>query len=87
MVVVVCVFPPKVTKQFPAIPGVWRHCPKYLMVALAAEDDVHATVRDPNDAAQFEPTVEHGVCVAPRRWPSSALPSLGYDGIAPNAPW
>ena len=44
VVVVVCVCPPKVTKQCPAIPGVWGHCPQYPMAALAAEDDVHTTV-------------------------------------------
>ena len=39
VVVVVCVCPPKVTKQCPAIPGVWEHCPLCPIAALAAEDD------------------------------------------------
>ncbi len=35
------------------------------MAALAAEDDVHTTVRRPNGATQFEPPVEHTVSATP----------------------
>ena len=68
VVVVVCVCPPKVTKQFPAIPGVWRHCPQYLMAALAAEDDVHTTERHPNRIAQFAPNTVSARCWERRKW-------------------
>ena len=44
----VCVWPPKVTKQFSTIPGMWRHCPQCPMATLHAEDGVHTTVRHPN---------------------------------------
>eukprot|EP00966_Prymnesium_polylepis_P007191 165806-Prymnesium_polylepis.1 len=33
--------PNKVTKQCPAIPEVWGHCPQCPMATLDAEDDVH----------------------------------------------
>eukprot|EP00966_Prymnesium_polylepis_P317199 7328224-Prymnesium_polylepis.1 len=35
--------PSKVTKQCPAIPEVWGHCPQCPVATLDAEDDVHTT--------------------------------------------
>ena len=58
----VCVWAPQgVTKQCPAIPGVWGHCPQCPIVTLAAEGDLSTIIRHPNGAAQFEPTVGYGV--------------------------
>ena len=62
----VCVWAPQgVTKQCPAIPGVWGHCPQCPIVTLAAEGDLSTIIRHPNGAAQFEPTVGYTVSAMP----------------------
>ena len=50
--------PPRWPSSFPALPWVWRHCPKCPMAALGlgAEDGVHTTVR----LARFEPRNSNG---------------------------
>ena len=66
MVFEVCVWAPQgVTKQCPAIPGVWGHCPQCPIVTLAAEGDLSTIIRHPNGAAQFEPTVGYTVSAMP----------------------